>query len=562
MVDISQKDFFEYFKNLKADTIVEDDPKSYKYVLYARRSTKDKDKQEKSLPDQIDECLNFSRNEKLIVVEPYIQEKESAKDPDIRPRFRKMIEDVKAGKYQGILAWHPNRLARNMKEAGEIIDLLDKGIIKDLKFPSFSFENNESGKVMLGITFVLSKQYSDALSKDVKRCLHKRAEEGGWLTVPKHGYFKDDMHRLQPDGDNYVLIREAWKMRFEGALYREIEEYLNTHNFTKPVTNKINQRKPYSFDQKRLSEMFADPIYAGVMRYGDQVINLMDIFDFVPVVSPAHFFKINNITKKNRDTFLRRYDKRVKKNVKGRLLNGRVICDHCGETMYVSITSPSKGNKFYFRCDNKKCFVKNISGKKVHHHVRAKVLVDFVIDFLRNTNIATKEVYDHYVDESKRVQKDRLALLRVEQKSIITQKTGLNQQNTKIKKYLLEISDRELREDYESEVKENKKKIKEFELALIEIEKQIENNKSSILTFSKFTEQVEKLPDEIVKTKSLNRKNYLIEKIFSNLRVNNKKVAKYQLEEPFATFEKKGFFSECRGDRTRTCDLTLPKRAL
>jgi len=108
MVDITQKDFFEYFKNLKADTIVEDDPKSYKYVLYARRSTKDKDKQEKSLPDQIDECLNFSRNEKLIVVEPYIQEKESAKDPDIRPRFRKMIEDVKAGKYQGILAWHPN----------------------------------------------------------------------------------------------------------------------------------------------------------------------------------------------------------------------------------------------------------------------------------------------------------------------------------------------------------------------------------------------------------------------------------------------------------------------
>ncbi len=562
MADQTHEDLFKYLVALQEEHNPVDDPTLYKYVLYARRSTKDEDKQERSLPDQIDECLEFAEREQLKVAKPYIQEKESAKEPDLRPKFRQMIESIKAGRYDGILAWHPNRLARNMKEAGEIIDLLDKGIIKSLKFPSFSFENTTSGKVMLGINFVLSKQYSDALSTVVKRGLHARAKEGGWLTTPKHGYYKDDMHRLHPDGENFVLIREAWKMRLEGAIYKEISEYLNSRNFTKPVTVKPNQRRPYQLDKKRLSDMFSDPIYAGVMRYGDTIVDLVDTYDFVPVVSADHFFKINNVTQGDRDQFLRRYDKKVKKNVKGRLLNGRIICDHCGETMYVSITSPSKGNKFYYRCDTSNCSYRNSAGKKVKHHVRAHVIVDFIVEYLRTHTFATKEAHTHFVTEAKRIQKEKLATLTAEKKSVTTQKTKLTRQNKKIKDYLLDISDRELREDYERDLKTNKQKIKELTKLSNRIETAIEANKDSIPTFSKFTELLHELPDAIVKTKSLKQKNYLIEKIFSNLSVKDKKVSSYQLNEPFATFEKEGLFSECRGDRTRTCDLTLPKRAL
>ncbi len=550
MTNQSHSELLQYFKSIHEENNPVDDPKLYKYVLYARKSTKDKDKQEKSLPDQVEDCLDLSKREKLIITRPYILEKESAKEPDVRPKFRKMIEDIKDGKYDGIISWHPNRLARNMKEAGEIIDLLDKGIIKDLKFPTFSFENTTSGKVNLGINFVLSKQYSDDLSTVVKRGLHKRAEEGGWLTTPKHGYYKDNFHRLHPDGDNYVLIRRAWEMRLEKANYEKISDYLNSRNFTKPVTNHPNKRRPYKLTKKRLSEMFSDPIYAGVMRYGKTIIDLIDTFGFTPVVTADEFFRVNKISKKDREGFFKKSNKRIKRKVKGRLLNGRVICDHCGETMYVSITSQSKGNKFYFRCDTARCFVKKKSGKKVHHHVRAKVLVNFAIEFLKKNNFASKEIYQHYIKEARKVQKEKLNLLRTEQKSIRAKKSQLIQKNKKIKDYLPELPDKELRRDYELEIKDIKNKISKTDELLKEIESQIESNKVSILTFTKFTEQISKLPDEIVKTKSLKRKNYLIEKIFANLRINNRKVASYQLEEPFATFEKEGYFSKCRGDRT------------
>ena len=35
-----------------------------------------------------------------------------------------MVADIKAGKYDAILAYHPDRLARNMTEGGIITDML------------------------------------------------------------------------------------------------------------------------------------------------------------------------------------------------------------------------------------------------------------------------------------------------------------------------------------------------------------------------------------------------------------------------------------------------------
>lgn len=55
-----------------------------------------------------------------------------------------------------------------MVEGGELINLVDNELL-DLKYTNFHFENNASGKMMLGIWFVFSKQYSDKLSEDINR---------------------------------------------------------------------------------------------------------------------------------------------------------------------------------------------------------------------------------------------------------------------------------------------------------------------------------------------------------------------------------------------------------
>ena len=62
---------------------------------------------------------------------------------------------------EGIISWHPDRLARNAVDGGRIVHLLSVGQLKGLKFPTFWFENTPQGKFMLQIAFGQSKYYVD-----------------------------------------------------------------------------------------------------------------------------------------------------------------------------------------------------------------------------------------------------------------------------------------------------------------------------------------------------------------------------------------------------------------
>src|SRR3989344_4660882 len=120
-----------------------------KYVLYARKSTDDPERQAKSIPEQIYECRLLQTRLGLNVVK-VLTEKKSAKVPNIRPVFREMLKDIKKGTYDGILSWYPDRLARNMMEGGEVINMVDEGQIKDLKFSTHHFTKDANGKMLLG----------------------------------------------------------------------------------------------------------------------------------------------------------------------------------------------------------------------------------------------------------------------------------------------------------------------------------------------------------------------------------------------------------------------------
>src|SRR3990170_4742495 len=94
-----------------------------KYFLYARKSTDDEERQLLSIPAQIDELRTFAQKEGLHITDVFIESK-TAKVPG-RGIFNQMMGKVEKGEAQGILAWHPDRLARNAVDAGQIVHLLD-----------------------------------------------------------------------------------------------------------------------------------------------------------------------------------------------------------------------------------------------------------------------------------------------------------------------------------------------------------------------------------------------------------------------------------------------------
>lgn len=87
-----------------------------KYILYARKSTDVEDKQVLSIDAQIVELKDFAKKSNLDIVDVLI-EKRTAKIPG-RPVFGKMLERIKYGEADGILAWLPDRLSRNSIDSG------------------------------------------------------------------------------------------------------------------------------------------------------------------------------------------------------------------------------------------------------------------------------------------------------------------------------------------------------------------------------------------------------------------------------------------------------------
>ena len=90
-----------------------------KYFLYARKSTEEDDRQVMSIEAQLFELREFARKENFEILEEF-QEAKSAKTLG-REVFGEMMAKIEKMDGVGILAWHPDRLARNSIDGGEII---------------------------------------------------------------------------------------------------------------------------------------------------------------------------------------------------------------------------------------------------------------------------------------------------------------------------------------------------------------------------------------------------------------------------------------------------------
>ena len=162
-------------------------PTKVKYCLYARKSTESEERQVLSIDSQIKEMLQMADRECLEIVEMK-RESHSAKETGQRPVFNEIVEEIREGKYNGILTWAPDRISRNAGDLGRIVDLMDSGKLQEIRTFGQKFGNNPNEKFLLMILGSQAKLENDKRGINVKRGLRTRAEMGLWSGIAPLGY--------------------------------------------------------------------------------------------------------------------------------------------------------------------------------------------------------------------------------------------------------------------------------------------------------------------------------------------------------------------------------------
>lgn len=215
-----------------------------KYCLYARKSSEAEEKQALSIDSQVNEMLTIAQRDNLNVIDMY-RESHSAKDCGQRPVYNKLLIDIREGKFNGILVWHPDRLARNAGDLGALVDLMDQKKLVEIKTHSQRFTNNPNEKFLLMILGSQAKLENDNKSINVKRGLKTKCELGLWPSVAPTGYLnsknKDQKGVVFVDPARAATIKEMFtKVAYEGWSGRKIFRWLKDIKFItrtgKPLT--------------------------------------------------------------------------------------------------------------------------------------------------------------------------------------------------------------------------------------------------------------------------------------------------------------------------------------
>lgn len=462
-----------------------------------------------------------------------IREEKSAKksaqeNPKLRPQFMEMLKGFPT-QYDGLLSYHPDRVARNMRDAGVIIDMLnpDKALIKNMAFPTVQYANDSSGRLTLAVLFSLATQFSEHLSEVVKRGIGTKLEKGMSSGTPQWGYARNDQTNLYEPDDNFQYVQRAWFMRAEGERIKDIVKYLRSHDVHRmtKITRTNKKIRKISPSETSLTKMFAKSFHYGILVQSGQEVDLRTFTHFTPMIDEETYNKVQAVS-------YQRSRLKPKSSKKGIFYPFRhmVFCGVCHSDAPMAVgknKSAGGGYGLTYRCDNENC-------QRQVKSVRASYILDGLYETLKTLKFTDKE-YNQYSKRLDELTSNKLEELREERRSLNGVKSTKTKERDDWSRKLRDMdSSSPAYAVIEQDIVDNQNDIIDIEGKVAEITSKLQNSEKIKMTKDEFLNLANTAYDKMLAGSPV-EKDILLRKMCLNLSVNDERAPSFIWKEPFAT---------------------------
>lgn len=352
--------------------------KYLRYRLYTRKSTDTEDKQVQSLDDQVKYMSELAKRDGLHIVGEPIRESQSAKRPDVRPKFKALLEEIETGKIDGIICWKLDRLSRNPADSGRIQQLLQDGKLQHIQTTEKSYFP-EDNAIVFSVEAGMSNQYIRELATNTKRGMRSKAEKGDKPGVPPIGYLNDRLNKvIVADPDNFKLVRILWDKMLTGtySVAQLVEVAELDLNIRRPVRGKTGGN---AIAYSSLCAMFKNPFYTGKLLFNGTLYD----GNHPAMVTEDEFERVQQIIDPAHTT-------RPKDKTYNFLMRNLFKCGECGfaitaEQKHKTIKSTGERKAYiYYHCTGKN---KKAKCSQPHLHVAENELIRQIKDKLSRYTI-------------------------------------------------------------------------------------------------------------------------------------------------------------------------------
>lgn len=354
--------------------------------IYIRVSTEDQAREGFSLGEQEEKLKDLCKYKEYEVFKVYCDAGISAKDMEHRPKFQEMLDDIKKGKINYIVAYKLDRVTRSVRDLEELIGMLEKYncyLVCDRDDVNTSTAN---GRFFVRMLTVLSQLEIEIVSERTKFGLNGAIKCGHLPGIVPLGYKKDGNKKTIIDETTKDVIKRVFDLYLQGKSYQQISNIFNEEKVLNKVWydthfEKIINNKIYMGDYVQYKR-----IHKKVQK---EPITYMNVVD--PII-PRYIWEECQLQKeKNQRTYTRDRVYTFFQKVK---------CPHCGSIMKCKGSGGKKKKYMYYNCE------------KCHENIREDYVeqkcLELILELVRFDNEYKKYFLPLFADKENVVKEDTI----------------------------------------------------------------------------------------------------------------------------------------------------------